>query len=156
MSAISSLFCSECIAESIELYWHMSHVFCSGTYDRLKIRFTLFGRGLYFSGIESHVFLHMITAFFLFQILLSQKSGKISDDDVVVICLKNFISFFILHGKSPHFQSQFFSSSASIMIILFFIIRVLFNFKFSSEWFFDISHKFKHGQLERKGRNVYV
>jgi hypothetical protein len=47
----------------------------------VSIKFSLPGRGLYFSGMLSHVFLHMSTAFFFLE-----------ESVVVVISLKNCIS----------------------------------------------------------------
>jgi hypothetical protein len=51
------------IADSKELYLHIFQKLISDLNFLLKIQLILFGSGLYFSGIESQVFLHIITAF---------------------------------------------------------------------------------------------
>lgn len=73
------------------------------------IQLNLQERGLYDSGIDSHVFLHMMTAFFFLESIVFD-----------VISLKYFISSGIFHARSLFFPSQFSLSTAS-MIENFFI-----------------------------------
>jgi hypothetical protein len=79
----------------------------------LNIQLVLSGNGLYFSGIESQVFLHIITAFCKLPSLQGRGWGWVE------ISLKYFISSLILQAKSQFFQRPFNSSRAKIIFIFF-------------------------------------